>query len=750
MSYMRRVMWVALFTMAGAIVCYALAAFSGSADVGAKTQEREGLINFLSQSPKISADNSPLSDFSQGATTARVIVNLVKPAGPAGVAAASAFKDMEGRKQLAASVSAALDRVIASLNPGEIRITNRFTYVFGFSAEVTLEGLQELVDSNDVVSVEQDQLTQAHLAQGIPLMNASSVRNTYNGSGVAIAVCDTGVDYTHPRLGGGGFPNSKVIGGYNTGDDNNIVMDQQGHGTCCSGILAGNLGTVGDYIGGVAYNAKLYILKIVSGGSGTAQESDELQAWEWCITHQNDNPSYPIKIISMSFGGQRYTSNCDSHYAAMTTAAQNANAAGITIFVSSGNDGYCNALAFPSCISYVNSVGAVYDAAIGSRGWCIQNTSCIGYSSGTCSSTNWRCDDNAHANQVICYSNSASFLTLFASSNDAYTTDIVGAGGEVAGDYDPTFGGTSAACPYAAGAAACLQSAAKAITGSFLTAAQVRQTLVSTGDLITDPKATSITKPRVNLGNAIATLGGVTPKPDLVAVDVFPGNASNAEISTISEGQSVNLCLYWSIKNANVSQTFRQQLWLDGSPIAYSDWSGNAGTYWITYVQWTATAGWHTLKGMVDSLGQIDESDESNNVREEVNCFYVSPPPYSVTVSVDRSDLSASGDSFRMWASVPRPITSPCYVFFRIVSPYYGTYYMTARGKLLPYPAPYVPYALTVSAPISNYYIGGLQWWGLKPGTYYLETGAVDAYVPVTLSGINYMSAVYSLPLNFR
>ena len=34
----------------------------------------------LSQSPKISADNSPLDDFKSGATTARVIVNLRKPA----------------------------------------------------------------------------------------------------------------------------------------------------------------------------------------------------------------------------------------------------------------------------------------------------------------------------------------------------------------------------------------------------------------------------------------------------------------------------------------------------------------------------------------------------------------------------------------------------------------------------------------------------------------------------------------------
>jgi len=45
-----------------------------------QTQLQE-LTQPLSQSPKIITDNSPLSDFSKGATTARVIVNLRKPAG---------------------------------------------------------------------------------------------------------------------------------------------------------------------------------------------------------------------------------------------------------------------------------------------------------------------------------------------------------------------------------------------------------------------------------------------------------------------------------------------------------------------------------------------------------------------------------------------------------------------------------------------------------------------------------------------
>jgi subtilisin family serine protease len=456
----------------------------------------------LSQSPKILADNSALDDFKSGATTARVIVNLRKPAR---TAESPDLADLGVRQKVREDIRAVLDRVIGTLNPGEIIITTRFVYIYGFAAEVTLKGLQELIGNSDVVSIEKEQILYPHLAQGIPLMNASTVRNTYNGSGVSIAICDTGIDYTHPRLGGGGFPNSKVIGGYDCGENKPDPMPRptQSHGTCCAGIAAGDLGTVGDYIGGVAYNAKLYAVKI-SRAAGDATNEAMIAGWEWCITHQNDNPANPIKIISTSFGGDKFSSACDSASPAMTAAAANAVAAGITVFASSGNDGYCDSMGWPACISNVISVGAVYDAAFGNYTPCISGDSCAPTKTATTGCTSgWYATDSTAADLVTSYSNAASFLGVLAPANNAYTTTIVGEGSPPG--YNQTFGGTSAACPYAAGAAACLQSAAKYLTGSFLTPSQVKSTLINTGNLITDGKV-AITKPRVNLGNAIATL----------------------------------------------------------------------------------------------------------------------------------------------------------------------------------------------------------------------------------------------------
>ncbi|TFG47548.1 MAG: hypothetical protein E4H40_06265, partial [Candidatus Brocadiia bacterium] len=130
--------------------------------------------------------------------------------------------------------------------------------------------------------------------------------------------------------------------------------------------------------------------------------------------------------------------------------------------------------------------------------------------------------------------NTSELLDLFAPSNNAYTTDIVGSGGYTTGNYYSGFGGTSAACPYAAGAAACLQSAAKTILGRYLTVGEVKDMLIQYGDPVTDPKA-GITKPRINLGNAIGSF--VTPPTaSNVTVTTTPGGTLNVSLIANDDG----------------------------------------------------------------------------------------------------------------------------------------------------------------------------------------------------------------------
>lgn len=479
------------------------AAFASSSDA---IEESAALVETPLRDPELKLTDAPetLRGFQAGRERVAIKVNL---APPPGALRGEEWNDQAGLKRWQTAVKARQDEVLASLAGSGARLRHRFENQPGFSVEVTRAELDRVLRHPRVVSVEPVRTMRPHLAQGIPLMGGSVYRAAHNGSGVAVAIVDNGVDYTHPRLGGGGFPNSKVIGGFDFGDlDSNPAPAGDAHGTACAGIVAGTLGTVGDYIGGVAYNARLYALKITAGGSGSASDDAIIAAWNWCITHRNDDPANPIVAISTSFGGGRFFTACDGSESAYATAANNAMAAGITVLVSSGNDGYCDSISSPACVSGAIAVGSVFDASYGTVQGCIDPASCVQkFSSATCF-TGFYAEDVTAADKVPSYSNTSSLLGLLAPANRASTTDIVGIGGYGTGDYTTTFGGTSAACPYAAGAVAALQSAAKSILGRFLTPAEVKTRLVSTGDNITDTK-TPVTKPRINLARAIESLG---------------------------------------------------------------------------------------------------------------------------------------------------------------------------------------------------------------------------------------------------
>jgi hypothetical protein len=113
----------------------------------------------LAQNSKIIESEWVLRDFKEGQTTTRVIVSLSKPAR---FEQEKDFKDPAYRSELREAVQTAQEQVISRLDPGEVQITNRFVYVFGFSAVVTLDGLKELTEINEVLTISKDRVLEMH------------------------------------------------------------------------------------------------------------------------------------------------------------------------------------------------------------------------------------------------------------------------------------------------------------------------------------------------------------------------------------------------------------------------------------------------------------------------------------------------------------------------------------------------------------------------------------------------------------
>ncbi len=468
---------------------------TSASDKSSTVSTTSKLLNQYVIDSKLSRDNS-----------VNVIVNL----NPAFITKAlNITKAGRSTKEYQNAISSVRSELLSQLKSKKaLKVRKQYDNLLSFSATVDFSQLQDLIASDYVYSVEPVIKLELFTAQGLPLMHALDSRSSISGQGIAIAICDTGIDYTHPDLGNGTFPNDKVIGGYDFGSNDADPMPVGvAHGTSCAGIAAGDITSSGDFIGGVAPGAKLYALKVSDDDAENMTNEAVLNAWDWCLTHQYDDPNNPIMVISNSFGSDSFSSVCDTASSAFTLMVEQLNTAGITLLAASGNDGYCSSIAWPSCMSGVISVGAVYDTPFSSVSYCVEPTSCVAEPDTyyDCSTEYYCRNTNSVAGEVTCYSNSASILDILAPSTSVYTTDIAGSDGYTTDDYYSAFGGTSAACPYAAGAVAVLQSQMYQISGTYLTPDQVKDHIKSTGTNIVDGKS-AISTPMVDLANALENL----------------------------------------------------------------------------------------------------------------------------------------------------------------------------------------------------------------------------------------------------
>ncbi|NER40163.1 MAG: S8 family serine peptidase [Oscillatoria sp. SIO1A7] len=173
------------------------------------------------------------------------------------------------------------------------------------------------------------------------------LRSRFSGSGIKIAVLDTGLDLTHPD-----FVGRQIVSQSFVPDEE--VQDANGHGTHCIGTACGSLFPQILPRYGIAYHAKIYAGKVLSN-QGSGLTSQIWAGMEWAIANN-------CQIISMSLG--RPTKVGESYSPTYETLARRALRQGTLIVAAAGNaskrhKGIINPVGHPANCPSVLAVGAI-------------------------------------------------------------------------------------------------------------------------------------------------------------------------------------------------------------------------------------------------------------------------------------------------------------------------------------------------------------------------------------------------------
>src|SRR5438034_8338200 len=415
-----------------------------------------------------------------------------------------------------ADITRAQNSVRAGLLNVRHQVRRQFEDFPFIALQVGADGLRTLELLRGVVEVVEDQLNAPVLAGSVPLVQADQVWPggsaglALDGGGTVVAVLDTGVDKTHPFLGG------KVVeeACFSTNDVNSSAtsvcpgsaessfIEGSGmpcesfgcdHGTHVAGIAGGNGqdGAVAPF-SGVAKGAKIMAVQIFTMISNSLTCSSFSLPSPCALAFTSDimaglqrvfnrRAALNFAAVNMSLGGGRFDSNCDVD--PLKPIIDSLRSADIATVIAAGNDGFTNALSSPGCISSAVSVGSTEDGSLGTT-----------------------------ADEVSSFSNSASFLSLLAPGQWINSS--------IPGGAFANFAGTSMATPHVAGAFAILKQATPTATVD-----QLLSALQGAGLPVTDAR-NSITKPRIRILNALGQAPVVQFDSATYSVDENGGSAT--------------------------------------------------------------------------------------------------------------------------------------------------------------------------------------------------------------------------------
>jgi hypothetical protein len=165
----------------------------------------------------------------------------------------------------------------------------------------------------------------------------------YDGTGVEVAVLDTGIDAEHPDFEGQIDETESFVPGEE-------VADVNGHGTHFAGTIAGTGAASDGKHRGVAPGADLLIGKVLGGPAGQGQDSWVLAGMQWAAQSGAD-------IVNMSLGDTMPSDGRDP----MSLAVDALSAQYGTLFVIAAGNAGPESISTPGAAASALTVGAVDD-----------------------------------------------------------------------------------------------------------------------------------------------------------------------------------------------------------------------------------------------------------------------------------------------------------------------------------------------------------------------------------------------------
>jgi hypothetical protein len=228
----------------------------------------------------------------------------------------SAFREIDMAGMLSAEADSG---AIASIEPEYFVFASNADYLRGFAraAQVIADDLADKDGGNGGGGEGEDGTGEQVLGATWGLVATRANVSNFSGSGIKVAILDTGFDLGHPDFVGRPIVSATFVG--------QPVQDLNGHGTHCTGTACGPkapAGTTPRY--GIAHQSNIHIGKVLSN-SGGGTTATVLAGMNWAIAQG-------CQVISMSLGGQIPVQT------AYTNAGNIALSRGLLIVAAAGNN----------------------------------------------------------------------------------------------------------------------------------------------------------------------------------------------------------------------------------------------------------------------------------------------------------------------------------------------------------------------------------------------------------------------------